>query len=67
MAVLIYIEHEEGVVKKSSLEAVSYGKTLAESLGTETLAVGLGGISSEEWSKVGQAGAGKGYHVSDER
>lgn len=67
MAVLIYIEHEDGIVKKSSLEAVSYGKTLAESLGTEALSVGLGSISSEEWTKVGQAGAHKGYHVSDER
>jgi electron transfer flavoprotein alpha subunit len=67
MAVLIYIEHEEGIVKNSSLEAVSYGKALAESLGTEALAVGLGGISSEEWTKVGQAGAIKGYHIADER
>lgn len=67
MAVLIYIEHEEGVVKKSSLEAVSYGKTLAESLGTDALAVGLGSISPEEWAHVGHAGAIKGYHVSDER
>lgn len=67
MAVLIYIEHEEGVVKKSSLEAVSYGKNLAESLGTNALAVGLGSISSEEWVRVGNAGASKGYHVTDER
>lgn len=67
MSVLIYIEHEEGVVKKSSMEAVSYGKTLAESLNTEAQAVGLGSISPEEWSLVGQAGASKGYHVTDER
>lgn len=67
MAVLIYIEHEEGIVKKSSLEAVSYGKTLAESLNTEALAVGLGSISPEQWTQVGYAGASKGYHVSDER
>lgn len=67
MAVLIYIEHEEGVLKKSSLEAVSYGKTLAESLGTDALAVGLGSISPEEWVRVGNAGADKGFHVTDER
>jgi len=67
MAVLIYLEHEEGAIKKSSLEAVSYGKTLAESLGTEALAVGLGSISTGEWAHVGHAGASKGYHVTDER
>ncbi|WP_158859549.1 electron transfer flavoprotein subunit alpha/FixB family protein [Lunatibacter salilacus] len=67
MSVLIYIEHEEGVVKKSSLEAVSYGKSLAESLGTEALVVGLGSISPDEWTLVGHAGASKGYHVTDER
>nr|MBI1231146.1 electron transfer flavoprotein subunit alpha/FixB family protein [Cytophagales bacterium] len=67
MAVLIYIEQEAGGIKKSSLEAVSYGRTLADSLGTSALAVGLGPISTEEWTKVGKAGAVKGIHVADER
>ncbi|EON78955.1 Electron transfer flavoprotein, alpha subunit [Lunatimonas lonarensis] len=67
MAVLVYIEHEGGVVKKSSLEAVSYGKKLAESLKTDVKAVGLGSISMEEWNRVAQAGAADALHVVDER
>lgn len=67
MSVLVYIEHEEGIVKKSSLEAVSYAKRLADKLSTDTKAVGLGSISSSEWSRVGRAGAAHAIHIDDNR
>ncbi len=63
MGTLVYIEHDGGVVKKSSLEAVSY----AQELGGEVTAVALGSIQEDEWQKVGAAGAAKILHVRDER
>ncbi|WP_114750690.1 electron transfer flavoprotein subunit alpha/FixB family protein [Pleomorphovibrio marinus] len=63
MKTLVYIEHDGGAVKKSSLEAVSY----AFALGSEVAAVGLGNIDPGEWAKVGAAGATKVLHVGDDR
>ncbi|SMD45488.1 electron transfer flavoprotein alpha subunit apoprotein [Aquiflexum balticum DSM 16537] len=66
MSVLVYIEHAEGSVKKTSLEAVSYGKALSEKLSAgEVVAVALGTISSSELAKAGHAGAGRVIHVND--
>jgi electron transfer flavoprotein alpha subunit len=68
MSVLVYIEHAEGSVKKTSLEAVSYGKALSEKLSAgDVIAVALGTISSEELAKAGQAGASKVIHVNDSK
>ncbi len=68
MSVLVYIEHAEGSVKKTSLEAVSYGKALSEKLSAgEVVAVALGTISSSELAKAGHAGASKVVHVNDEK
>ncbi|EKB49721.1 electron transfer flavoprotein subunit alpha/FixB family protein [Cecembia lonarensis] len=68
MSVLVYIEHAEGSVKKTSLEAVSYGKALSEKLSAgEVIAVALGRLDSGELANVGQAGADKVIHVDDEK
>ncbi len=63
MGALVYIEHDGGAVKKSSLEAVSYAKEL----GGEVTAVALGSVDTGEWQKIGMAGASKVLHVEDER
>ena len=34
MGVLVYAESENNIIKKSALEAVSYGKALAEKIGS---------------------------------
>ena len=47
MSVLIFIDHSEGQIKKSSLEVLSYGATLAAQLGTTAEAVLLGTVSSD--------------------
>jgi electron transfer flavoprotein alpha subunit len=66
MSVLVYIEHAEGSVKKTSLEAISYAKALSEKLSTgDVIAVALGSISSDELAKAGTAGASKVLHVND--
>jgi electron transfer flavoprotein alpha subunit len=67
MSILVYIEHAEGSVKKTSLEAVSYARALSEKLsGGEVVAVALGTIDSDELSKAGHAGADKVLYVEDE-
>ena len=47
MSVLIFIDHSEGQIKKSSLEVLSYGAALATQLGTTAEAVLLGTVSSD--------------------
>ncbi len=59
MSVLVFIESADGTIKKSSLEAVSYGKKLAELEGTEATAVYLGKIDTSELERVGRSGAQK--------
>jgi electron transfer flavoprotein alpha subunit len=47
MSVLAYTESENGSFKKSAFEVASYASKLAESLGTEAVAVALIRVSSE--------------------
>lgn len=68
MSILVYIEHSEGKVKKTSLEAVSFASALATQTGDgEVVAVALGTIDSPELAAVGKAGAAKVLHVEDDR
>jgi len=68
MSVLVYIEHAEGSVKKTSLEAVSYACALSDKLSSgEVIAVALGSIDAGELAKAGSAGASKVIHVSDQK
>ena len=62
MSILVFIETEEGKIKKSSREAISFGAALGE-----TTALALGSISEEELATAGQNGAAKVLHVADDR
>jgi len=53
MSVAVFIEHEGGKVKKSSLEALSFGRDLAQQNGGECMAISIGECSSEQLSKHG--------------
>ncbi|MCC5921301.1 MAG: electron transfer flavoprotein subunit alpha/FixB family protein [Cyclobacteriaceae bacterium] len=65
MSVVVFIEHEEGKVKKSGLEAVSFAKGLSKG---DVVAVAIGAnVSSDELAAVGKAGASKVLHVNDEK
>ena len=55
MSVFIFIDHTEGHVKKSSLEALSYGAALATQLGTTAEGILLGTISTDP-AKLGRLG-----------
>ncbi len=61
MAALAFVETDEGKVKKSSLEAVSY----AHAAVGEVTAIVFGSVSDME--EIGKAGASKVLHVTDEK
>jgi electron transfer flavoprotein alpha subunit len=68
MSILVYIEHDEGTVKKSSLEAISYAHQLAQNQGEGDVAViALGSVNESEWRAVGAAGASRVFHATDTR
>ena len=62
MSVLVFIETEDGKIKKSSREAITYGAALGE-----VTALALGTFSAEELATAGKNGATKVLHVADER
>lgn len=62
MSVLVFIETEDGKIKKSSREAISYGAAIGD-----TTAVALGTIDAAELASAGANGAAKVLHVGDER
>ena len=65
MSVLIFIDQAEGHVKKSSLEAISYGAKIADQLNTTAEGVILGS-SSEDLTALGKYGVKKIHHVNNE-
>lgn len=66
MSVLVYIENVEGTLKKSAYEAASYAKTIAKLLDTETIAISIGDVNSDELDKLGNYGVSKVLNVSNE-
>lgn len=68
MSIVVYVEQSAGKIKKTSLEAVSYGYALAAKTGEgAVVAVALGTLDSNELASIGAAGAAKVLHISDER
>ena len=65
MSVLIFIDHSDGNVKKSSLEALSYGAKIAEQTGSSAEGILLGTVT-EDLSALGKFGVKKIYQVNNE-
>jgi electron transfer flavoprotein alpha subunit len=65
MSVLIFIDHSEGQIKKSSLEVLSYGAALATQLGTTAEAALLGTVSSD-LTTLGKYGIKKVHQAAQE-
>lgn len=61
MAVIVYAESDNGKYKKSSFEAVTYGKDLATKLGTTCVAVSIGNKGEVN---LGTFGADKHVHAA---
>lgn len=63
MAALVLVELEEGVAKKSSLEAVSYAFQIDDSVS----AIVFGPLAEGQGEIIGAAGASKVLHAADEK
>ena len=64
MSVLIFIDTNEGHVKKASLEAMTYGAKVAEQLGTTAEGVVLG-TAKDDLASLGKYGVKKIHHVNN--
>lgn len=63
--VLIFLDQSEGQIKKSSLEAASYGAKVAEQLGTTAEAIVLGNVT-DDLSAIGNYGIKKVHTVKND-
>ncbi len=63
MSVIVFVEHDEGKIKKSSREAVCFGAAMD----SNATALVFGTVNKSEIESLGKNGARKVLHVSDER
>lgn len=63
MNILVFVESAEGKIRKTSLEAVAYGKAM----GGSVTAIALGTVDQGELESLGKYGAQKVLHANDER
>jgi len=62
MSILVFVESDDGIIKKSSFEAIAYGAAMGEST-----VITLGQIEQNELEALGKYGATKVLNVSDIR
>ena len=67
MSVLVFVEGLNGEIKKSSLEAATYGSQVAQQLGTTATAVAIGEVHEEALTKLGEQGISKVLYDGDSR
>lgn len=68
MSILVFVEGAEGELKKSSKEAISYAAEAGKIIGDDTIvAVVLGNYGDADLENLGNNGAAKVIHVSDEK
>lgn len=67
MSVLIYADQQEGKIKKSTFEVLSYGAHIAEAGGTQAVAVVMGRIAESELKELGKYGIARVLHADDEK
>jgi electron transfer flavoprotein alpha subunit len=67
MSVIVLAEHSQGVFKKKSLEAIQYGAQIAQAMGTSVTAVAAGNVDKAAMEALGQYGATKVLHTTEQR
>ncbi len=67
MSVLIFVELDNGTIKKSSLEAIYYGAKVAESTQTSATVLAIGPANADALQLAGRYGAKKVLHAADEK
>jgi electron transfer flavoprotein alpha subunit len=63
MSVIVFAESSEGRYKKSTLEAISYARRIAQSDGSKVVAVSFGAHDASEMARLGDAGADRTIQV----
>jgi electron transfer flavoprotein alpha subunit len=63
--ILVFVDHSESEIRKSSFEALSYGSATAQKLNTTVEALVLGTVKND-LSMLGNYGISKVHHVSNE-
>ncbi|RMG28374.1 MAG: electron transfer flavoprotein subunit alpha/FixB family protein [Bacteroidetes bacterium] len=63
MSILLFAEHAQGKLKKSTLEAATYANDLAQKMSTTLCAVAIGQIEESELEKLGKYGVSRVYAV----
>jgi electron transfer flavoprotein alpha subunit len=67
MSVLIYAENAGGKFKKSTFEAVSYAKAIADQNNTNLVSISIGDVANDELAALGKYGADKVLNVSNDK
>ncbi|HEY8782827.1 MAG TPA: electron transfer flavoprotein subunit alpha/FixB family protein [Mucilaginibacter sp.] len=67
MPVLVYTENAGGKFKKSTFEAVSYARAIADQNNTSLTAISIGDVNADELANLGKYGAEKVLNVSNEK
>jgi electron transfer flavoprotein alpha subunit len=67
MSVLVYTENADGKFKKSTFEAVSYARAIADQNKTSLTAISIGDVSKDELSNLGKYGADTVLNVSNDK
>lgn len=67
MSVLVFVEIDNGSIKKSSQEALFYGSEVAKSTGSQVVALAITSASESALTEAGHYGAAKVLQVSDSR
>lgn len=67
MSVLIYAENAGGKFKKSTFEAVSYAKAIADQNNTNLVAISIGDVANDDLAALGTYGAEKVLNVSNDK
>lgn len=67
MSVLVFLENWDGKFKKLSFELVSYASKIAEMQNTETIALSIGIVESDELQKLANYGASKIVSVENQK
>jgi electron transfer flavoprotein alpha subunit len=67
MPVLVYTESTDGKFKKSTFEAVSYARAIADENNTTLTAISIGDVSAADLAGLGKYGADKVLSVATEK
>jgi len=65
MSVLVYTENAGGKFKKSTFEAVSYARAIADQNNTSLTAISIGDVSIDELNSLAKYGAEKILNVNN--